>query len=97
MKFVRFEAGGSAAYGVVDGDTVKEISGPGYEDYTETGQSHALDRVKLLAPVLPKKMLAMALNYGSHLHDAPAPERPEPFFKTHTSIHRVRPRRPYSV
>ena len=86
MKFVRFEAGGTASYGVIDGDTVKEISGPGYEDYTETGQSHSLDSVKLLAPVLPKKMLAMALNYGSHLHDAPAPERPEPFFKTHTSL-----------
>ena len=86
MKFVRFETGGGAAYGIVDDETVKEISGPGYESYTETGKTHRLESVKLLAPVEPKKMLAMALNYGSHLHDAPAPERPEPFFKIHTSL-----------
>lgn len=86
MKFVRFSAGGSNSYGIVDGDTVKAISGPGYSDYTETGATHALADVILLAPVEPNKMLAMALNYGSHLHDAPAPERPEPFLKSETSL-----------
>ncbi|NQW17252.1 MAG: fumarylacetoacetate hydrolase family protein [Chloroflexi bacterium] len=86
MKFVRYNAGGSDSYGILDGEIVKEISGPGYSDYSETGATHSLGDVKLLAPALPKKMLAMALNYGSHLHDAPAPERPEAFFKTHTSL-----------
>ena len=86
MRFARYEANGVAAYGVIDGASVKEISGPGYSNCKETGVSHALASVKLLAPVEPKKMLAMALNYGSHLHDAAAPTVPEPFFKTHTSI-----------
>lgn len=86
MKFARFEVNGKKSYGIVDGDTVKEISAPPYEQYQETGTTHPLSSVKLLAPVEPKKMLAMALNYGSHLHGAAAPSRPEPFFKTHTSV-----------
>ena len=70
MKFVRFSAGGSDSYGIVDGDTVKAINGPGYSDYSETGATHALADVTLLAPVEPNKMLAMALNsFGTQLQD----------------------------
>lgn len=86
MRFVRFEADGRASYGILDGDTIKEISGAPFDGHTETGSTHPLSSVRLLAPAQPRKMLAMALNYGSHLHGADAPSRPEPFFKTHTSV-----------
>ncbi len=87
MKYARFEAAGKAAYGIVDGEDVREISGTPFDDYSETGTSHRLEEVKLLAPApRPAKIMAMALNYGSHLHGAPPPARPEPFYKTSTSI-----------
>ena len=86
MRFARFEANGTIGYGIVDGDSVRGISGPPFTDYTETGAVYALSEVALRAPIEPPKMFAMALNYGSHLHGGDAPSRPEPFYKTHTSV-----------
>ncbi|MGY8880030.1 MAG: fumarylacetoacetate hydrolase family protein [Dehalococcoidia bacterium] len=88
MKFVRFSNGGDAAYGVVDGDTVKEISNsPIGQDYSETGATHDLNEVKILAPnPNPSKMLCLALNYGSHLLGADRPTRPQPFYKNTNAI-----------
>ena len=64
MKFMRFANGDGAAYGIVDGETVKEISNsPIGQDYSETGASHDLNEIKILAPnPRPGKMLALALN-----------------------------------
>ncbi len=80
MKYVRFEKDGGAAYGIVDGDTVKELDGsPITGNTTETGATHSLGEIRILAPnPRPGKMLALALNYGSHLHGADRPTKPEP-------------------
>jgi len=87
MKIARFEAEGTVSYGIVEGDAVKVISGSPFEELTETGDTHALSSVRLLAPVpRPGKILAMALNYRSHVGGGTEPSRPEPFFKTATSI-----------
>ncbi|MBM3956850.1 MAG: fumarylacetoacetate hydrolase family protein [Gemmatimonadetes bacterium] len=87
MKIVRFEAGGKVGYGVVEGDAVGMISGSPFGRLRRTGESHALSSVRLLAPVpRPGKILALAENYRSHLGDRPQPSRPEPFFKTATSV-----------
>ena len=86
MKFARFQTNEKIAYGIVEGDSIREISGSPLFDYSETGAIHLLSAVRLRAPVEPPKMFAMALNYGSHLHGSSPPSRPEPFFKTHTSV-----------
>ena len=87
MKIARFEADGKISYGLVEGDAVKVISGSPFGEYTETGATHPLSSVRLLAPVpRPGKILAMALNYRSHVGGETEPSRPEPFFKTATSI-----------
>ncbi|MCI0852512.1 MAG: fumarylacetoacetate hydrolase family protein [Chloroflexi bacterium] len=88
MKFVRFASGYDAAYGIVDGETVKEISNsPIGQGYSETGATHELKEIKVLAPVpRPGKMLCLALNYGSHLHGADRPDRPQPFYKNNNAI-----------
>ena len=89
MKFVRFESGdGVAAYGVVNGDKVNEISNsPIGQDYSETGSTYDLQDIKILAPnPHPSKMLCLALNYGSHLLGADKPTRPEPFYKNTNAI-----------
>ena len=87
MRIARFEAEGTISYGLVDGDAVRVISGSPFGEFTETGDAHALPSVRLLAPVpRPGKILAMALNYRSHVGGAPEPTRPQPFFKTATSI-----------
>ena len=86
MKLVRFEAHGEAAYGAVEGDLVKQLTASPFEDYQVTDHAHPLSEVKLLAPVIPRKIVAIGLNYRSHLGDTEAPKVPEPFFKTSTSV-----------
>jgi 2-keto-4-pentenoate hydratase/2-oxohepta-3-ene-1,7-dioic acid hydratase in catechol pathway len=86
MKIARYSIQDSISYGVIEEDVVKEIAGPPFEKIELTGQDHALSQVKLLAPVMPSKMLALALNYRSHLGDSKPPDRPEPFYKTPTCV-----------
>ena len=45
-----------------------------------------LAEVKLLWPCEPTKVLAVGLNYKSHLGTQPAPQKPELFFKALTSL-----------
>ncbi len=85
-KYARFLAHGEIAYGVVEGDDVKQITAAPYEDHEVTDHTHTLDEVKLLAPVVPNKVVAIGLNYRSHLGDRKPPSVPEPFFKTTSSV-----------
>ena len=84
--FARFEADGAVLHGIVEGHTIKEISGSPLNDYSETGNSHNLQDVKLLPPVSPRKIVAIGLNYRSHLGDKPGPAAPEPFLKSSTTV-----------
>ncbi len=86
MKIARFLAQNRPAFGIVEGDNVKAIEGSSFARPKYTGRVYSLSQVKLLAPVTPKKVIAMALNYASHVHDAPVPSQPEPFFKPPTCI-----------
>ncbi len=85
-KYARYEAHGETAYGVVEGDTVRQLTGPPYEVHEVTDHIHALSDVKLLSPVVPSKVVAIGLNYKSHLGDRATPKVPEPFFKTPSSV-----------
>ena len=85
-KYARFEAHGEIAYGVVEGDSVRQLTAAPYEDHEVTDHTHALDDVKILAPVVPNKVVAIGLNYRSHLGDREPPKVPEPFFKTTSSV-----------
>ena len=86
MKFVRFEAHGETAYGSVEGEMVRQMTASPFEEYQVTDHAHPLSHVKLLAPVMPRKIVAIGLNYKSHLGDRKPPEVPEPFFKTSSSV-----------
>jgi 2-keto-4-pentenoate hydratase/2-oxohepta-3-ene-1,7-dioic acid hydratase in catechol pathway len=86
MKIARYLAHGQISYGVVEGNSVKELSAPPFGEYQVTDHTHTLDEVKLLAPCAPTKILAIGLNYSSHLHDRPGPTEPMVFYKTATSV-----------
>lgn len=85
-RFVRFEAGRTQAYGLLEGDTVKELRGAPYDGVEPTGRSFACKDVKLLVPCEPSKVLALAGNYKSHLGDTPVPKNPEPFIKAPSAL-----------
>src|SRR2546422_6168969 len=66
-KYVRFRKGNGAAYGVLEGDTIREIRGDLFGDRKPSGAKHKLAEAKLLYPITPPKVLAVGLNYKSHL------------------------------
>ena len=86
MRYARYEAGGEVAYGVVEGDSVRDLTAAPYEPHETTDHVHALSGVRLLAPVMPNKIVAIGLNYRSHLGDTEPPKVPEVFLKASTSV-----------
>lgn len=97
MKFVRFRDQGKAAYGRLEGDNVREITElpfPNIMKYTadpslvETGRSKIIGDVELLWPCEPSKILAVGLNYKSHLEaqKRTPPKNPEIFYKPASAL-----------
>jgi len=80
-RFVRYEHRGAVSYGILEGAGISQIKGNLFEGGAETGVNIELQEVRLLWPCEPSKMLAVGLNYKSHLGDRPAPVRPELFWK----------------
>ena len=70
---------------VEDGD-VTRISDPPWGNYIPSASRTALENVRLLPPVVPGKILAIGLNYRSHVGDRTPPSVPEPFIKTPSSL-----------
>ena len=85
-NYARFKANGEVSYGVVEGNTVTKITGSPFQSYNSTNDSYAVSDVKLLSPTNPSKVVAIGLNYKSHLGGRPGPEAPEPFLKASTSV-----------
>lgn len=85
-RYVRYSSGGTISYGLLDGQTVRELSGDLFASPRPTGRTLRLDQVKLLAPVTPGKVIAVGLNYLTHLGERPAAAYPGLFAKMPTSI-----------
>lgn len=84
-RYVRFLKDGQAAYGILEGERVRELAGELFGAWSRTDRVHALDHVRLLPPTVPTQVLAMAGNYQSHLPDATVPPKfriPQPFLKS---------------
>ena len=86
MKLARYEAGGKVSHGIVSGDSIQPIEGDLFGDRKPVGAPIPLDSVKLLSPVVPNIMLAVALNYPSHIGGAIPSPRPELFVKSNNTL-----------
>jgi 2-keto-4-pentenoate hydratase/2-oxohepta-3-ene-1,7-dioic acid hydratase in catechol pathway len=84
--YARYEFESHVHYGLVTGDSIAELRGGLFEAPVATGRAVRLSEVKLLAPCEPPKMLAVGLNYRSHLGSRPAPQVPGIFYKPTSSI-----------
>jgi len=85
-KYIRYRFESSACYGILDGETVREIRGNLYGGYAETGAALKLSDVSLLYPCQPGKILGVGLNYKSHLGNRSQPDHPEIFYKAVTAL-----------
>jgi 2-keto-4-pentenoate hydratase/2-oxohepta-3-ene-1,7-dioic acid hydratase in catechol pathway len=80
MKLCRFQLDGLTRHGTVDDGYIV--------DRSDSAGRRALDEVRLLTPVLPRKYLAIGLNYADHIAESglKAPEVPFFFNKQVTSV-----------
>src|SRR5437868_3106981 len=95
MKYCRFEHEGKSAFGVIESVAGREsVTAVSLEPPTAEGRDLgsisrlALDEVKILAPVLPSKIVCIGRNYREHAaelgHDVPL--EPLIFLKPPSSI-----------
>jgi len=85
-RYVRYSYEGVTSYGELRGDTVVELEGDLFSSPVASGRSVPLAAVRLLAPCQPSKVIAVGLNYRSHLGGRPEPQAPGLFAKFPTSI-----------
>ena len=85
-KYVRYSLGGATSYGILEGDAIRELKGDLFASPAPTGRRVKLAEVKLLPPCDPSKVIAVGLNYKTHLGERPAAEYPGLFAKYPTSI-----------
>jgi len=93
VRIARYVHEGDVAFGVVEGEAdgevaVAEIAGHPFGPVTFSGVRHQLSAVKLLAPVLPSKVVAIGRNYAAHASEmgGEVPERPLIFLKPSTAV-----------
>lgn len=85
-KYVRYEHQGAVSYGILEGEVIQQLDGDLFASPKPTGKSVALADVRLLAPCVPSKVIAIGLNYKSHLGSAEPAKYPGLFAKYPTSI-----------
>ncbi|WP_329174283.1 fumarylacetoacetate hydrolase family protein [Streptomyces sp. NBC_01477] len=101
MRIARFSIDGNVAFGAVEGDptgtggsgsydglVLDIIKGVPFADFTLSGTKVPLDKVRLLPPVLPNKVVAIGRNYAAHAAELgnEVPTAPWAFFKPSTSV-----------
>jgi 2-keto-4-pentenoate hydratase/2-oxohepta-3-ene-1,7-dioic acid hydratase in catechol pathway len=88
MKIVRFAADGKIRYGVLTGQSIQVIQGKPFGKIKLTDDHYQLSRVKLLAPCVPSKIVALGLNYRSHAAEVKSalPSVPLIFLKPSTAV-----------
>ncbi len=71
MRIARFTSGdGDPRYAIVDGDDLVALKGhPIVMGYETTGERVPLEDARLLAPVIPSKVVCVGLNYADHKQD----------------------------
>jgi len=86
VRYVRYEFNGKTTYGLLEGDAVQELRGHLFNGPKPTGTKRKLAAVRLLVPCEPSKLLAVGLNYKSHIGARQAPAKPEIFIKTPSAL-----------
>src|SRR5690242_16846062 len=78
----------SPHYGLIEGDTVVEISGPAWGQWSRGSRSSRLAEIRLIAPVEPTKIVCIGRNYAAHAAEMgnEVPKEPLMFLKPPSSI-----------
>ena len=90
MRLVRLRFGDRIATGAAEfgSDTIRVLRGTFFEDPVPSGEEVPFDDVRVLAPVLPSKLVCLGRNYVAHAaeFDLEVPEEPMLFLKPSTAV-----------
>src|SRR3977135_2983287 len=94
MRFCRYEVrdasseSGAPRHGLIEGETVVEISNPPWGQWSRGSRSWRRADVRLLAPVEPSKIVCVGRNYAAHAAEmgGEVPKEPLMFLKPPSSI-----------
>jgi 2-keto-4-pentenoate hydratase/2-oxohepta-3-ene-1,7-dioic acid hydratase in catechol pathway len=88
VRIARFSYDGDVSFGVIEDDTVAQITAHPFGAIEFTGGRVPLSAVRLLAPTLPSKVVAIGKNYAEHAAEmgGDVPEQPLIFLKPSTSV-----------
>ena len=89
MKLCRFaDKKSNMLFGIVENKIIIEIEGTPFNSFTIKDKKHNLDEVKLLAPCVPSKIVAIGLNYKDHAAEMnkKIPDDPMLFLKPSSSV-----------
>jgi len=89
MRIIRYQRGkGEPQFGWVLEDQVGSIEGSPFGEFRRNELAHPLDSVRLLAPVIPGKIICVGRNYADHAKEvgAAVPEIPILFLKPTTAL-----------
>ena len=85
-RYVKYETAGRVAWGVLEGDTIRELQGNPFDAAEPSGHTLKLADVKLLAPADARKVIAAGLNYRSHIGEQSPAKYVGLFAKMPTSL-----------
>jgi 2-keto-4-pentenoate hydratase/2-oxohepta-3-ene-1,7-dioic acid hydratase in catechol pathway len=90
MRILRFEKAGAVSWGVLEPESgeIRELEGPPFDGIRYAGRRRPGSEVRLLAPVVPSKIVAVGLNYKDHAREMgkKIPEEPLLFLKAPSAL-----------
>lgn len=88
MRLARVRTADRIAHGVVEGEGVRLLQGTFFEAPLPTGEEVDLGIGRLLAPVIPSKVIGVGRNYADHARELgnEVPDEPLLFLKPSTSV-----------
>ena len=88
MRVCRVSVDDELFFGVIENDAVALLTGHPFGDFAPEGRVLRLSDVRLVAPVLPSKVIAVGRNYAEHAREmgAAVPAAPLIFLKPSTSV-----------
>jgi 2-keto-4-pentenoate hydratase/2-oxohepta-3-ene-1,7-dioic acid hydratase in catechol pathway len=88
MRWIRYATPEGSRWGILEDQTVREIRGDPFGEWTVGKAIGPLEGITLLAPVTPTKILCVGRNYPAHAaeHGAEVPAEPLLFFKPPSAV-----------
>jgi 2-keto-4-pentenoate hydratase/2-oxohepta-3-ene-1,7-dioic acid hydratase in catechol pathway len=88
VRLARFRRGDRISTGTLEDDVLRPLRGTFFEDPIPTGESLPLTEVRLLAPIIPSKVICVGRNYVEHAEElgSEVPDEPLLFMKPSTAV-----------